>query len=265
MELIYFAHIILSLESSGAHKNTTTDIQQIQIQKKFFNSQTSPLPLHHKTQHMSCCEGSTSQSSSHTSIGRRRGTNPRVQTTNDSIKATEVERLEQKCVLIGNVAVGKSSLVNRYTRGDFLDHYQATIGAAFVPKEVELENDKSIKLQIWDTAGEEKYRAMTQFYYRKAAAGLVIFALDDRESFNQIKEWISDLRDIQPQVVIIVAGNKSDIEPDDRAVHSDEVDDLCDEMGVTYFEVSALDGSNVDMMFNDVAQQILDKPECWAT
>ena len=195
----------------------------------------------------------------------RRGTDPVVHTVGGSMKATDVSRLEQKCVLVGNVAVGKSSIVNRYTRGEYLAQYQATIGAAFVPKEVSLEQGKSIKLQIWDTAGEEKYRAMTQFYYRKAAAGVVVFGLDDRQSFNGIKGWIDELREAQPNVIILVAGNKSDIDPDDRAIGEEEIEDLVDELGVCYMEVSALDGSNVDMLFLEVAQNIYDNPDAWAT
>lgn len=180
------------------------------------------------------------------------------------MKAADVEHLEQKCIIVGNVAVGKSSLVNRYTKGEYLEQYQATIGAAFVPKEVALAQGKSIKLQIWDTAGEEKYRAMTQFYYRKAAGAVVVFGLDDRESYNDVKVWIDDVREVQPNIVIVVAGNKSDIDPDDRAVGIDEVDEFVDDLGVGYIEVSALDGSNVDMLFQDVAQSIFDNPDAWS-
>ena len=217
------------------------------------------------------CGGSPSQSqnsaaSQLTSTDRfkRRGTDPIVRTAGDSMKAADVEHLEQKCIIVGNVAVGKSSLVNRYTKGEYLEQYQATIGAAFVPKEVALAQGKSIKLQIWDTAGEEKYRAMTQFYYRKAAGAVVVFGLDDRESYNDVKVWIDDVREVQPDIVIVVAGNKSDIDPDDRAVGIDEVDEFVDDLGVGYIEVSALDGSNVDMLFQDVAQSIFDNPDAWS-
>lgn len=214
---------------------------------------------------MACCEGDQPTPLTATDRIIRRGTDPVVRTIGGSIKATDIEHLEQKCVLVGNVAVGKSSLVNRYTRGEFLEQYQATIGAAFVPKDVELANGKNIKLQIWDTAGEEKYRAMTQFYYRKAAGGVVCFALDDVDSFHAVKTWINDLRDVQPQVVIIVAGNKSDIEPDLRAIGNEEIEDFCDELGVQYMEVSALDGSNVEILFQEVAQRIFESPDCWST
>jgi small GTP-binding protein len=217
------------------------------------------------------CGGSPSQSqnsaaSQLTSTDRfkRRGTDPIVRTAGDSMKAADVEHLEQKCIIVGNVAVGKSSLVNRYTKGEYLEQYQATIGAAFVPKEVALAQGKSIKLQIWDTAGEEKYRAMTQFYYRKAAGAVVVFGLDDRESYNDVKVWIDDVREVQPNIVIVVAGNKSDIDPDDRAVGIHEVDEFVDDLGVGYIEVSALDGSNVDMLFQDVAQSIFDNPDAWS-
>ena len=232
--------------------------------------QNGPGPLTF-VQHMNCCGGNSNTTSSFSSSQListnkivRRGTDPTVRTANGSLKATDVEHLEQKCVLVGNVSVGKSSIVNRYTRGEYLEHYQATIGAAFVPKEVALQNGKSIKLQIWDTAGEEKYRAMTQFYYRKAAGDVVVFGLNDRGSFNDVKGWIEDLREVQPSVVIVVVGNKSDIEPDDRVVGLEEIEDFVDELGVSYVEVSALDGSNVDMLFEDIAQNIFDTPDAWA-
>jgi small GTP-binding protein len=237
---------------------------------------------------MSCCGesgfggGSTEfgASSSRGGGGGRRGTEPIVRTggrSGRSVKASDVEQLEQKLVLVGNVAVGKSSIVNRYTRGDYLEQYQATIGAAFVPKDVTLAPGdgssgategaagKTIKLQIWDTAGEEKYRAMTQFYYRKAAAGLVVFGLDDAKSFRDVETWIADLRDVCPNILIVLVGNKSDIDYDARAVRAGDIEDLVDEFGVTYCECSAKDGDGVEELFAEAAQRIFDSPESWST
>ena len=217
---------------------------------------------------MACCgdgsdAGASTDFSRSAKQGGRRGTEPIVR-TGGSLKASDVEQLEQKLVLVGNVAVGKSSIVNRYTRGDYLEQYQATIGAAFVPKDVMLGNGKTIKLQIWDTAGEEKYRAMTQFYYRKAAAGLVVFGLDDYKSFQDVETWIADLRDICPNIIIILVGNKSDIDFDDRSVGAAEIEDLIDEFDVTYVECSAKDGMGVEELFSTAAQLIFDSPESWS-
>ncbi len=220
----------------------------------------------------SCCGGggpdptdASDLSKLRTTRGRRGGSQPFVGTAGGSIRASEVEQLEQKLVLVGNVAVGKSSLVNRYTRGEFLEQYQATIGAAFVPKDVQLANGKTIKLQIWDTAGEEKYRAMTQFYYRKAAGGIVVFGLDDYASFEDVQTWVSDLREVCPHVVITIAGNKSDVEPEDRAVTTEMLADLADELGVAFCECSALDGDGVGGLFQQAAERIFDSPESWST
>ena len=214
---------------------------------------------------MSCCSESGGASTEFGSRrGGRRGTEPIVRTGGRSMKAADVEQLEQKLVLVGNVAVGKSSIVNRYTRGDYLEQYQATIGAAFVPKDVTLENGKTIKLQIWDTAGEEKYRAMTQFYYRKAAAGLVVFGLDDFKSFRDVETWIADLRDVCPNILILLVGNKSDIDYDERAVRAGDIEDLMEEFNVTYIECSAKDGDGVEEVFAQAAQRIFDSPESWS-
>lgn len=217
----------------------------------------------------SCCGGGGQDPTTASDLSklraRRRGSQPFVGTSGGSIKASEVDQLEQKLVLVGNVAVGKSSLVNRYTRGEFLTQYQATIGAAFVPKDVRLTNGKTIKLQIWDTAGEEKYRAMTQFYYRKAAGGIVVFGLDDIASFDDVQTWVSDLREVCPHVVIIIAGNKSDIQPEDRAVTTEMLADLAGELGVGFCECSALDGDGVGKLFQQAAERIFDSPESWST
>ena len=215
---------------------------------------------------MSCCGESGGASTEFGARrGGRRGTEPIVRTGGRSLKAADVEQLEQKLVLVGNVAVGKSSIVNRYTRGDYLEQYQATIGAAFVPKDVMLENGKTIKLQIWDTAGEEKYRAMTQFYYRKAAAGLVVFGLDDLKSFRDVETWIADLRDVCPNILIVLVGNKSDIDYDERAIRAGDIEDLVDEFNVAYVECSAKDGDGVEELFAQAAQRIFDSPESWST
>ena len=122
----------------------------------------------------------------------------------------------------------------------------------------------NLKAQIWDTAGEEKYRAMTQFYYRKAAAGLVVFGLDDLKSFRDVETWIADLRDVCPNIQLVLVGNKSDIDYDERAVNAGDIEDIIDDFNVTYVECSAKDGDGVEKLFLQAAQLIFDSPESWS-
>ena len=106
---------------------------------------------------------------------------------------------------------------------------------------------------------------MTQFYYRKAAAGIVVFGLDDSKSFEDVESWIADLRDVCPNILILLVGNKSDIDFDERAVRASDIENVMDDLNVTYFECSAKDGDGVEELFSQAAQRIFDSPESWST
>eukprot|EP00965_Chrysotila_dentata_P235716 6200922-Pleurochrysis_carterae.AAC.1 len=125
-----------------------------------------------------------------------------------------------KLVLLGDSAVGKSSLVLRFVRGQFFEYQESTIGAAFLTQTVAL-NDTTVKFEIWDTAGQERYHSLAPMYYRGAAAAIVVFDITNRgalvrfrvqDTFQRAKQWVKELqRQGNPNIVIALAGNKSDL------------------------------------------------------
>merc|ERR1712010_423867 len=117
-----------------------------------------------------------------------------------------------KLVLLGDSAVGKSSLVLRFVRGQFFEYQESTIGAAFLTQNVSL-NDYTVKFEIWDTAGQEKYHSLAPMYYRGAAAAIVVYDITRKATFQTLKNWVKELRQLGPEnIVIAIAGNKCDLE-----------------------------------------------------
>jgi len=116
-----------------------------------------------------------------------------------------------KLVLLGDSAVGKSSLVLRFVRGQFFEYQESTIGAAFLTQNVSL-NDYTVKFEIWDTAGQERYHSLAPMYYRGAAAAVVVYDITNADSFGRAKSWVKELqRQGSPNIVIALAGNKCDL------------------------------------------------------
>ena len=116
-----------------------------------------------------------------------------------------------KLVLLGDSAVGESSLVLRFVRGQFFEYQESTIGAAFLTQTVAL-NDTTVKFEIWDTAGQERYHSLAPMYYRGAAAAIVVYDITNRDTFQRAKQWVKELqRQGNPNIVIALAGNKSDL------------------------------------------------------
>merc|ERR1739841_297673 len=112
-----------------------------------------------------------------------------------------------KLVLLGDSAVGKSSLVLRFVRGQFFEYQESTIGAAFLTQTVAL-NDTTVKFEIWDTAGQERYHSLAPMYYRGAAAAVVVYDITNADSFQRAKSWVKELqRQGSPNIVIALAGN----------------------------------------------------------
>ncbi|CAD6187696.1 unnamed protein product [Caenorhabditis auriculariae] len=161
-----------------------------------------------------------------------------------------------KVVLVGNAGVGKTCLVRKFTQGIFPPGQSATIGVDFMIKTVKVENDK-IKLQIWDTAGQERFRSITQSYYRSAHAIVLVYDVACQPSFDCLPEWLGEIESYANRRVLkILVGNKVD-KGDEREVPERIGLDFSEVNNFDYFlETSALDATNVDQLFEQVATRL---------
>ncbi|XP_026855889.2 ras-related protein Rab-24 isoform X2 [Electrophorus electricus] len=165
-------------------------------------------------------------------------------------------RVDVKVVMLGKESVGKTSLVERYVHHRFLvGPYQNTIGAAFVAKAINI-GEKMITLGIWDTAGSERYEAMSRIYYRGARAAIVCYDLTDSSSFLRAKFWVKELQTFEEHCKIYLCGTKNDLIEADRSMRQvdyHDVQDFAEEIGAHHFETSSKTGNNVDELFIKVA------------
>eukprot|EP01103_Thecamoeba_quadrilineata_P006677 TRINITY_DN16404_c0_g1_i1.p1 TRINITY_DN16404_c0_g1~~TRINITY_DN16404_c0_g1_i1.p1 ORF type:complete len:206 (-),score=24.60 TRINITY_DN16404_c0_g1_i1:177-794(-) len=164
-----------------------------------------------------------------------------------------------KLVLLGESAVGKSSLVLRFVKGNFQDYQESTIGAAFLTQTVCL-NDVTVKFEIWDTAGQERYHSLAPMYYRGAQAAIVVYDITVADSFDRAKVWVKELqRQGSPKMVIAIAGNKVDLDSR-RKVPAEEGQSYADEVGAIFMETSAKAPINVNELFVSIAQKLPKAP-----
>ena len=170
------------------------------------------------------------------------------------------ERLfEIKIVLLGDQAVGKSSLVNRFCSGKFDDKYKTTIGGAYLQKEVTLKNGDILKLHIWDTGGQEKFRSMANLYYKDAVAAILVYDITNSESFESLSFWVKELKENvdNENFVISVAGNKNDLPSEEKKISYNQAKNYMKENGITiFYETSAKTGNGVKDLFVGLAQEV---------
>ena len=161
---------------------------------------------------------------------------------------------ELKVVLIGDASVGKTSLLNRYITGSHSANVSPTLGAAFTTKLVEA-NNQTVKLQIWDTSGEERYRSMSPLYYRGAHVVLLVFDVTQEATFKDINSWIEQLQGHVNvnQILLLLIGNKVDLGSDLRKVSEEQAADYAKTIKAKYYDASAVSGLNVDDIFKAVA------------
>jgi small GTP-binding protein len=164
---------------------------------------------------------------------------------------------KEKVVLVGTHASGKTSLVQRFIQGTFSPNCPMTVGAAYVPKLVTV-GEQTIQLEIWDTAGSEKYRSLTPLYYRDARAAIVVFDLTRPETFTEAATWASELREKTGSLVtMFAAANKADL-VGDRHVTPSEVEEFKFQNQLDYVaETSALNGQGVSELFTHLAKDLL--------
>lgn len=160
-----------------------------------------------------------------------------------------------KIILIGDSNTGKTSLINRYVTNLFSDKYICTIGVDFMMKSIIYDN-QVIKLQIWDTAGMEKYKQITTSYYRGAQAAIVCFDLTNKSSFEAIQKWIDDFSHFYNPIFqksLIIVGNKSDL-ISEREVTPEEIENFRKINNYEYFETSSKTGDCVEEIFSNLAK-----------
>ncbi|CAL8398150.1 unnamed protein product [Gadus morhua 'NCC'] len=160
-----------------------------------------------------------------------------------------------KVVLIGESGVGKSNMLSRFTKNEFNHDSRTTIGVEFSTRTVQLDTN-TIKAQIWDTAGLERYRAITSAYYRGAVGALLVYDISKHLTYESAERWLKELYDhADPHIVVMLVGNKSDLDSV-RTVPTEEAQDFADKRELMFMETSALDSTNVEAAFSEVLKAI---------
>ncbi|XP_026139046.1 ras-related protein Rab-25-like [Carassius auratus] len=160
-----------------------------------------------------------------------------------------------KVVLIGESGVGKSNLLSRFTKNEFNHDSRTTIGVEFSTRTVQL-NGLTIKAQIWDTAGLERYRAITSAYYRGAVGALLVYDISKHLTYESAERWLKELYDhADPHMVVMLVGNKTDLAAV-RSVPTEDAKDFAEKNGLLFMETSALESVNVEAAFNTVLTEI---------
>jgi Ras-related protein Rab-11A len=172
----------------------------------------------------------------------------------------EIEEYEMmvKVILIGDSGVGKTNIMSKFLKNQFMEESKATIGVEFGSKLFNHEGHK-IKAQIWDTAGQEKYKAITGAYYKGSKGALVVYDITQKKTFENIEKWVNDLKAAgDPKITIILIGNKNDLD-DKRQVSKDQGEEKARSFGCAFLETSAYSGDNIDKAFNLMVKEIYEK------
>ena len=163
-----------------------------------------------------------------------------------------------KIVLIGDSGVGKTNILSRFTLDKFNENSKNTIGADFSSMDLMI-NNKSIKTQFWDTAGQEKYRAMSSAYYKNCQGAFVVYDITNRESFENLNSWLLELKEHgDKNILIFLIGNKNDLK-DKREIMEEEGSNFAKKEGIFFKEVSAKDNNDhcINNAFDELFKEIL--------
>ena len=172
--------------------------------------------------------------------------------------AEEEYEMMVKVIIIGDSSVGKTNIMNKYLKNQFLEDSKATVGVEFGSKLFKIDGH-NIKAQIWDTAGEEKYKAITGAYYKGSKGAFIVYDITRKETFDSVDRWINDLKSIgDSKMTIILIGNKCDLE-DKREIPKEKGEEKARSFDCAFLETSALSGDNIEKGFQMMISEIFKK------
>ena len=183
-----------------------------------------------------------------------------VEEKKEEIVNKEEEILTIKVVLLGETAVGKSSLIARFVNDTFSQNFVPTMAGCYSSKIQEyVEDKKKLKFEIWDTAGQERYRSITKIFYKDASVAILVYDITRKDTFQEIKNyWYKEVRDNSNEnIVIAIAGNKIDCYEYEE-VNKNEVQEFSDQIGAIYKGTSAKSGNGVEDLFHKIGLKIID-------
>jgi len=170
-----------------------------------------------------------------------------------------LEVFEFKIILVGDPGVGKTSIMTKFVSNEFQNTYLSTIGVEFKSKEIHINNNTCARLKIWDTCGQEKFRAITRQYFKNSEGVFVVFDLTNKETIKKLDIWMKDIKDnIDNDYFIFLIGNKSDVKERDLTI-AEEAKQFAINKKINYYEVSAKTGSGIYNIFEKMASKLINK------
>ena len=165
-----------------------------------------------------------------------------------------------KVITLGNSAVGKSSFILKYIDNSFTLYYTATLGIDFKQKKIKLKDGRDVRLRIFDTAGQERYKSVSASFIKKADGVILIYDIGDLESFEAVDNWIKSIREIgKDNLPIILVGNQCDLPDDKRMISLKEGQDKANEFNIPFYETSCKEGINIKEVFEKLVDDIMEK------
>ncbi len=164
--------------------------------------------------------------------------------------------IQKKVCLLGDFAVGKTSLVRRFVEGIFEDKYLSTIGAKIDRKEMSIHH-ASLTLLIWDLAGGEKFNRVVHSYYRGAAGAILVCDVTRLETLGSLEHYAHDFRSVNPGAPFVIVGNKTDL-ADERRISDTELDSIAAKLSASWFAGSAKTGENVETVFRTLGESLVE-------